>query len=79
MNIINTRADLNAIEGTDEHTAFIAKLKGSMTKTVNVAIYPDNYNDPEYDGEEITPIWEDQADHSVIESFGFTASEINAL
>lgn len=71
MMIINTRADLDAIAGTQEHADFIEKLKGSMIKTVDVAVYPENYNDPEYDGEEITPIWEEQEDLSVIESFGF--------
>jgi len=77
--IINTRQDLDSIQGTPEHADFIEKLKGSMTKTVNVAIYPDGYNDPEYTGELIEPIWEDQEDLTIIESFGFTKDEINLI
>jgi hypothetical protein len=36
---INTRADLDAIAGTENHTEFMASLKGSMTRKQDVATY----------------------------------------
>lgn len=38
---INTRADLDAIQGTPEHTAFIQYLRGTLTRRSNVAASPD--------------------------------------
>lgn len=73
--IINTRADLDALAGTDEHTLFMEYLKGSMSIKKDAAVYPDNYGQPEYTGDTITPIWTEVQDLSVIERFGFTAAD----
>lgn len=73
--VINTREDLNAIQGTPEHDEFMAALKGSMIRKQNVQVYPDNYSDPDYDGETLEPIWEDVEDLSTIERFGFTKAD----
>jgi hypothetical protein len=73
--IINTREDLDAIKGTPEHTEFMESLRGSMTRKQDVQVYPDNYNDPDYDGDEIPPVWEDVEDLSTIERFGFTKAD----
>jgi len=75
---INTREDLNAIQGTPEHTEFMRFLKGTMTRRQNAAVRPDNYNEPDYDGEVIPPVWEDVEDLSTIERFGFTKEEFLA-
>lgn len=73
--VINTREDLDAIQGTPEHDKFMAALKGSMTRKQDVRVYPDNYNNPDYDGEQLEPIWEDVEDLSTIERFGFSKAE----
>lgn len=72
---INTREDLDAIQGTPEHTEFMQFLKGTMTRKQDVAVRPDNYNDPDYDGDVIEPIWEDVEDLSTIERFGFSKGD----
>lgn len=76
MLIINTREDLNAIEGTPEHIQFMEYLKGSINKPVNVQVYPEGYGTTEYEGEELSPIWEEIEDLSVIERFGFTKADL---
>lgn len=72
---INTREDLDAIQGKPEHTEFMQFLKGTMTRKQDVAVRPDNYSDPDYDGDVIEPIWEDVEDLSTIERFGFSKSD----
>jgi hypothetical protein len=74
--IINTRADLDAIAGTPEHTQFMGFLKGSMTRKQDIAVRPDNYSQPDYDGEVIAPIWSDVEDLSTITRFGFTKADL---
>jgi len=74
-NIINSRADLDALQGTQAHADFMARLKGSMTRRENQAEYPDNYNDPDYDGPEIEPVWVDVEDLTTIERFGFAKED----
>jgi hypothetical protein len=73
--IINTREDLDAIVGTPEHEQFMQILKGSMTRRQNIQVYPEGYNQPDYQGEKLEPIWEDVEDLSMIERFGFTKAD----
>lgn len=73
--VINTRQDLDALVGTVQHTEFMAALKGSMSRKQDVAVRPDNYSQPDYEGEIIDPAWEDVEDLSIIERFGFTKSD----
>jgi hypothetical protein len=73
--IINTRADLDAIAGTQAHTDFMAGLKGSMTRKQDTQIYPDGYAQPGYDGPKLEPIWVDVEDLSTIERFGFSKTD----
>ena len=75
--IINTRADLDAIEGTTEHAEFMRYLKGSMTRKQNVQAYPDGYGQPGYEGETLEPIWQEVEDLSIIEFFGFQKSDFS--
>ena len=74
--IINSRADLDAIQGTPEYDEFMTYLKGSMTRIQNVRVYPEDYGTPEYTGETLEPIWEDVEDLSTITLFGFTKEEL---
>jgi hypothetical protein len=74
-NIINTRSDLDALQGTQAHADFMAYLKGSMTRRENQAVYPDNYNDPDYDGPAVEPVWVDVEALSLIARFGFTKED----
>ncbi len=55
--VINTRADLEALAGSEAYRDFIERLKGSMVMRVDQAEYPENYNQPEYDGDPIDPVW----------------------
>ena len=75
MNIINTREDLESLNDTDK-AQFIALLKGSMTRRQDSQVYPDDYNQPEYVGEVLEPIWLDVEDLRTIERFGFTKGEL---
>lgn len=72
---INTREDLDSIKGTAEHTEFMSFLKGTINKKVDIQTYPDNYEEADYDGEKLEPIWDDVEDLSIIESFGFTKAD----
>ena len=75
MQVINTRADLDAIAGTPQHTEFMRALKGSMTRKQNVQVYPEGYGQPGYEGPTLEPIWEFVEDLSTITAFGFTPSD----
>jgi hypothetical protein len=79
MNIINTREDLDALKGTPSYGEFVALLKGSMSHKQDSQAYPDDYNQPEYAGEVLEPIWIDVEDLATIERFGFTKDELLAL
>ena len=73
--VINTREDLDVLTGTPKHDEFMSYLKGSMTRKVDTAIYPDGYGKPDYTGGLVIPAWTDVQDLSVIERFGFTATD----
>jgi hypothetical protein len=73
--IINTRQDLDALIGTSEHEEFMNLLKGSMTRKQDTQVYPDGYNQPDYSGEKLEPIWEVVEDLSIIQRFGFTKAD----
>lgn len=73
--VINTRADLDSIKGTKQHRDFMNRLRGSMTRQQDVAEYPENYGEPDYDGPAIDPVWEEVEDLSLIERFGFSKSD----
>lgn len=75
--IINTREDLDAIQGTPEYDEFMQFLKGSMTHKKDVQVYPDGYNQPDYQGAKLEPIWQDVEDLSTIQRFGFTKSDFS--
>lgn len=74
--VINTREDLDAIKGTPLWYEFMVYLRGTLTTKVDTAVRPENYNQPEYEGAEIPPVWEDVENLSVVESFGFTKEEV---
>jgi hypothetical protein len=76
--IINSRADLDAIQGAPEYDEFITFLRGSMTRKQNVQVYPENYGTSEYTGETLEPIWEDVEDLTTITLFGFTKEDLGA-
>ena len=74
--VINTRADLDAIAGTAEYDEFMQLLKGSMTRKQDIAVRPDDYDKPEYEGPKIPPVWEDVEDLSTIERFCFSKADL---
>ena len=76
--VINSRDDLDAIQGTPEHTKFMDALRGSMTRKQDVQSYPEDYGTPDYTGPVLSPIWEDVEDLSTISRFGFTKSDFES-
>lgn len=76
---INSRADLDALKDTQEYFDFLEHLRGSMTRKVNVAAYPDDYNREGYEGPEIEPVWMEVEDLSVVERYGFKKDELLKL
>lgn len=75
-NTINTREDLDALTGTPEYAEFMVFLKGSMTRKQDIAVRPENYGSPEYNGEVIAPIWSDVEDLGTIGRFGFLKQDL---
>lgn len=79
--VINTRADLDALAGSQAHTEFIAYLKGTLTRTTDVRVYPEGYDrnlkptDPGY----LAPVLGPVDDDSAAARFGFTRAELLAL
>jgi hypothetical protein len=73
--IINTREDLDALQGTQAYDDFMAALKGSMTRMEDKAEYPDNYGQPDYEGDPIEPVWVEVEDLSTITRFGFIKAD----
>lgn len=73
--IINTREDLDAAIGTPRHDEFMAYLKGSMNRKQDTQVYPAEYNQPDYAGPKLQPIWQDVEDLTTIERFGFTKAD----
>lgn len=75
--VINTREDLEILKESNptEYANFMAYLKGSLTRKQDVAVYPPEYNQPDYAGDKIDPVWQDVEDPSTIERFGFTKSD----
>ncbi|NBW19205.1 MAG: hypothetical protein EBR82_65645 [Caulobacteraceae bacterium] len=73
--IINSREDLDSIQGTPEHAQFMDFLRGSMLQRQNNAVYPEGYGQPNYEGPEVEPVWADVEDLSTIERFGFTKAD----
>ena len=76
---INTREDLDAIQGTPQHAEFMQFLKGTMTRSQDTAEYPADYNEPDYDGPQVEPVWEEIEDLSTIERFGFEKSDFDGI
>lgn len=75
QNLINTRADLDAVIGTQAHTDFMLFLKGTMTRKQDTQSYPEGYGQVGYEGETLSPIWSDVEDLSTIQSFGFVKAD----
>lgn len=75
--LINTREDLDAIKEINPtaYADFMQKLKGSMTRRENVAVYPEGYGQPDYTGPAVEPVWQDVEDLSTISRFGFKKSD----
>ncbi len=75
---INTRADLEALAGTDAYAEALQMLKGSMTAAINVAVYPEGYFDDGYAGPEIEPVWEDVESLEALNLLGISKAEFLA-
>ena len=78
MIIVNTRTDLDALAGTPDHLAALRLLAGTMTATVDVAVYPDGYGGPDHGGPAIAPEWRRVETLDTIARLGFTAESFAA-
>ena len=73
--VINTREDLDALQGTKEYDDFMQILKGSTLRKQDIQVYPEGYNQPDYQGDKLLPVWEEVEDLSIITRFGFTKAD----
>lgn len=76
--IIQTRADLDSILGTEEYFEFIKLLKGSMVKKVCTTVYPEEYDhNLGPDDEGFIPLeFEEVENLEEISRFDFTKEEL---
>lgn len=77
--VINTREDLDALQGTPEHFEFLRHLAGTLTQKRDTAIRPADYGRPEYQGPLIPPQWTDVEDTTTAQKFGYTKTELLEL
>lgn len=78
MNIINTRADLDALAGTPAYLDALRALAGSMITTQDVAVCPDGYGAPDYAGPPVAPDWREIETLGTIERLGFSRASFEA-
>ena len=76
--IVNSRADLDAIKGTQEYVDILRSLRGSALIYVDTAVYPEGYGDPSYDGPEIDPKWGFIENTTSLDRLGLSLSDVNA-
>lgn len=76
---INTRADLEALQGTPDYVDALRLLKGSLTVKMNVAVYPEGYGLPDYQGDPVDPVWADQECLESIVALGISKDEFLAM
>ena len=80
---INTRADLDALQLSDPaaYAAFVAHLKGSLTRMADTQQYPANYDHTLKPGETgyLAPVMASVADATGAERFGYTAAQVQAM
>jgi len=76
--VINTRADLEAVKGTQDYDVFMQGLRGSLTYTRDIAVYPEGYHALDYEWPKVNPVWESVEDMSMVERFHFTKAEVLA-
>ncbi len=80
---INTRADLDALQLSDPtaYAAFVAHLKGSLTRTADTQVYPSTYDFTLKVGETgyLPPVMGPVADATTADRFGFTAAQLGAM
>lgn len=76
--LINTRADLDSLKGSPAYTEALRALKGSMTVTVDTAVYPQGYGQPGYSGAVVDPVWQPVEDLTSITRLGFGKDEFLA-
>lgn len=74
--VINTREDLDHLQGTPYWYEFMVYLRGTLTTKIDTAVRPEGYGQPGYEGAEIPPVWADVENLSTVESFGFTKEEV---
>lgn len=78
MVIVNTRSDLDALKGTPAYLEAMRLLAGTMTTTVDVAVYPEGYGLPGYSGPTVAPQWREIDTLATVERLGFTRDSLQA-
>lgn len=73
--LLNTKADLDALQGTPAYAAAMKYLNGSLTQRVDTATYPAGYGQPGYSGPAVTPVWQDQESLNAIQRVGFASKD----
>jgi hypothetical protein len=76
--LINTRADLDALQGTAAYAEAMTSLNGSLIVKRDVAVYPAGYGQPGYAGPVVNSVWQDQESLESIAKLGFSKDEFLA-
>ena len=67
---INTRADLEALAGSEAYGEALQMLKGSMAAVIDVAVYPEGYFEEGYAGPTVEPVWETRESLEALDLLG---------
>jgi hypothetical protein len=76
--LINTRADLETLRGTDQWLPALLAIRGAATIRTDIAAYPQGYGQPGHEGEPVEPEWEDRDDDRVLARLELTRRQLDA-
>lgn len=76
MKPINSRADLEALRGTDAYLPALRDVAGAATVIIDIAERPPDYEEPTYAGPQIAPQWEERDDDAILRRLGISRSEL---
>ncbi len=83
MHIVNTRADLDALRSSNPvaHEAFIANLKGSLTRLTDIREYPAGYDRNLQSGDEgyLAPQIGEVPDDTTAARFGYSREQLEVI
>jgi hypothetical protein len=77
MLTINCSADLEALRGTPAFADALVQLAGALVTKTNIATYPASYQDADYSGPAIAPVWHYSLDNAVLARLVMTRQDFD--